>query len=849
MDPNLVFKLSEEYIKKAKAIYNLVEQEEVPTDNGLSKVVYVRTYSRNMFDALGKYTGNETLFDTWLRCVNGIYSLAKQKYPLSKKWNETYWQQEAYTMLKLFISKKLSPSGRGLWNLGTSLVHSKQIGMALFNCAFITSANIDEIKAEYFCFIMYGLMVGSGVGLDDAGAGKIMIEAPTPGPFMPCADIEPLCMMLKEMMPFSRKRMPPHNSIYLGEVEENKLYLQAEIDYMQNIATYHPSQYTVFKIPDDRAGWIEALRRLLNSYFRRDYIVLFDYSLIRKRGEYLITSGGKASGPQPLAEAISIIRYLLQNHIGKPISAELILDIANVIGMMVVAGNVRRSSEIFCFRDINLAEIKKAYVRVKDKAGNIMTDIKPKPGVSSIESDEPIPELDDRIACDYDERGCLVHIATTYKIAKDDQGNLTILDPDGIRIVKLFGCSHMQRMIPHTKYQYRTMPEAWANNSNNSFIIDDRWSDDEYRKVLDYLLPMIDETSEPGIFNIELCRHYGRIIDGYGDFDLGVEGPNPCGEVTLEGRDKVGGSEGDKPQSAGGELCCLVENNMSRMESEQDFLKVLEYATFIAKMMCTVRIEWKATDRIQQRNYRVGVSQTGIMEYLTKTEYNMEAYAQLCDIGYKKVRATDEKISQLFDIPKSIKVTTVKPSGTIGTFLGTTSGMHGPMAEYIIRRMRISKEYPHILNGLKNAGYDIEDDVTQSNTTSVVSFPVSYQKGIKTKKSFTLKEQFELLRILQTYWSDNAVSVTIFYQEGELEKLKEYLIEYRRCIKGASFSKYFDVSSTQYKQLPQEEITEKEYLAMKAKLKPFKISDLLPESETKEVELDNLCDGEKCQAN
>jgi hypothetical protein len=266
-------------------------------------------------------------------------------------------------------------------------------------------------------------------------------------------------------------------------------------------------------------------------------------------------------------------------------------------------------------------------------------------------------------------------------------------------------------------------------------------------------------------------------------------------------------------------------------------------------MTCTVRIEWKATDEIQHKNYRIGVSQTGIMEYLAKTQYNMTAYAKLCDVGYLAVRQNDTEISQLFGIPKSIKVTTVKPSGTVGTYLGTTSGMHGPWAEHIIRRVRVSKDYSYILEGLAKCGYHIEDDVMQSNTTSVVSFPVKYQKGIKTKKSFTLEEQFELLKILQTYWSDNSVSVTIFYKDGELPKLKEYLIKYRNYIKCASFSKYFEASSSQYKQLPQEEITEIEYNKMVANLKPLSILDLLPKSEVAEVELDNLCDGEKCKAN
>lgn len=832
MDPKLPFKLSPEYVAKAKAIYEL--NDEIEKDNGLSKVVYIRTYSRNIYDKNGNYIRNETIFDTWLRCVNGIYSLAKQKFPATSEWNEKFWQSEAFTMLKLFIFKKLSPSGRGLWNLGTPLVHSKQIGMALFNCAFITSSNIDEIKAEYFCFIMYGLMVGSGVGLDDAGEGKLTIRQPIPSNFTPCANVEPLCAQLREMMKTSKKVTP-----------KGKMYLAKEIKYMENIQVYHPNQYTIFQVPDDRNGWIEALRRLLNSYFKSQYIVLFDYSAIRKKGEFLITSGGKASGPQPLAEALAIIRYLLQANIGKPLSSELILDIANIIGMMVVAGNVRRSSQIFCFRKLELADIKKAYVRIKDELGNVVTEISRKIGVSSIETSAALND-DDRLKTTYSKTGELEYIWTSYKVTKDSQGNLELFDKDQKLMAKLYGCVHMQKMIPYDKYRYRTMPEAWAGNSNNSFIVDNDWTEEEFDKILDVIIPMIDETSEPGIFNIKLCRHYGRLIDGYGDHDLGVDGLNPCGEITLQGMRKDGKSEGDNPFSAGGELCCLVQVNISKIEDHQDLCRVLKYATFLAKMKSTVRIEWKATDDIQHKNYRIGISLTGIMEHLATTKHDMDAFAKFCDIGYRQVKTEDKKISALFGIPESIKLTAVQPSGTVGKVLGTTSGMHGPMSEYVLIRVRISKEYSDLLNGLIAHGYDVEDDIFQSNTTAIASFPVKYREGIKTKKNFTLKEQFELLRILQTYWADNAVSVTIFFKDDEVDELRQYMKEYRHCIKCASFSKYFEVSSSQYKQLPQEEITQAEYLEKTAKLTKFSVSDLLPKTEFKEEEIDNLCSGEKC---
>jgi hypothetical protein len=107
-------------------------------------------------------------------------SLAKDI--LGSKWDETYWTTKAKRMLELFLEFKILPSGRNLWALGTELVHTKKMGLSLFNCTFHTSKNIDVTKAEFFCYIMDALMLGCGVGYDSLGAGKINITCPETAP-------------------------------------------------------------------------------------------------------------------------------------------------------------------------------------------------------------------------------------------------------------------------------------------------------------------------------------------------------------------------------------------------------------------------------------------------------------------------------------------------------------------------------------------------------------------------------------------------------------------------------------------------------------------------------------------
>ena len=110
-----------------------------------------------------------------------------------------------------------------------------------------------------------------------------------------------------------------------------------------------------FEIPDTREGWVESLRLLLESYFHGTQRVDFDYNIIRAEGEPIKGFGGVSSGPEPLKEVHEDIRKVLETNSGNPITITTIVDIMNLIGKCVVAGNVRRTAEIV-FGDPNSDE-------------------------------------------------------------------------------------------------------------------------------------------------------------------------------------------------------------------------------------------------------------------------------------------------------------------------------------------------------------------------------------------------------------------------------------------------------------------------------------------------------------
>ena len=99
-------------------------------------------------------------------------------------------------------------------------------------------------------------------------------------------------------------------------------------------------------IPDTREGWVESVKLLLDSYFHNTASIVFNYSKIRSSGEPIMGFGGVSSGSEPLKEVHNDIKNVLENNVGAPITTTTIVDIMNLIGKCVVAGNVRRTAEI-----------------------------------------------------------------------------------------------------------------------------------------------------------------------------------------------------------------------------------------------------------------------------------------------------------------------------------------------------------------------------------------------------------------------------------------------------------------------------------------------------------------------
>ena len=105
-----------------------------------------------------------------------------------------------------------------------------------------------------------------------------------------------------------------------------------------------------FLIADSIEGWADAVKVLMNSYFKGGSKIRFDFSDIRPKGARLITSGGKAPGPQPLKECLVKVQGILdEKENGDKLEPIEVHDIICHIADAVLAGGIRRAALISLF--------------------------------------------------------------------------------------------------------------------------------------------------------------------------------------------------------------------------------------------------------------------------------------------------------------------------------------------------------------------------------------------------------------------------------------------------------------------------------------------------------------------
>lgn len=595
-----------------------------------STVGYI-TYKRTYARRLDE-TNSQSATEEFVDTVDRVITSA------NKQLGCGFTQEEQDRLRKYMLELKGTVAGRFLWQMGTETVD--RLGLAsLQNCA----ATVVNDPVRPFTWAMDMLMLGSGVGYN---------------------------IQRKNV-----EKLPAVNGDFVRPTRSDT----SDADFI---------------VPDSREGWVQLLGKTLKAAFLSDKKHTFTYStvLVRGKGSTIKGFGGTASGPEDLCWGIEKISEVLEKRAGKKLRPIDCLDIMNIIGAVVVAGNVRRSAQI------------------------------------------AIGDPDD----------------VEYLLAKRwDMGN-----------------------IP-----------SWRAMSNNSVVCND------FKDLHEYFWDGYEGKGEPyGLINLRLSRKIGRLGDtNYPDPD--VECYNPCAEQSL----------------AAYETCCLAELYLPNIISKEEFLDVATLLYRVNKHSLALPCHLDETADIVHKNMRMGLGVTGVLQAT-------EEQRSWLNEAYTKIREFDKAYSAAHGFPESIKLTTVKPSGTLSLLPGVTSGCHPAYSHYMIRRIRIAADHS-LVQVCKDHGYPVEYqrnfDGSPDHSTVVVSFPFCYPEGTKIAAEMTALDQLEVVKWLQEVWSDNSVSCTVYYRKEELPEIKKYLAKnYKNNHKSLSFLLHNEHG---FHQAPLEEITKEAY--------------------------------------
>jgi len=111
-----------------------------------------------------------------------------------------------------------------------------------------------------------------------------------------------------------------------------------------------PTEYRRYLVSDSIEGWADCIKVLMSAYMKGKALPIFDFTDIRAKGAKLITSGGKAPGPEPLHDCVHNVKKVLdRKENGEKLSTLEVHDIMCYIADAVLAGGIRRSAMISLF--------------------------------------------------------------------------------------------------------------------------------------------------------------------------------------------------------------------------------------------------------------------------------------------------------------------------------------------------------------------------------------------------------------------------------------------------------------------------------------------------------------------
>jgi ribonucleotide reductase alpha subunit len=724
----------------------------------------------------------------------------------AQKIGAKYTKEEMERLYDLVFNLKCNFAGRMLWQLGTSTV-DRFGANSLLNCW-----NTAIKKPEDFCFVFENLMLGGGVG-------------------------------------FSVRREDVHE---LPKVKKNVKI------------SHECTKDADFIVADSRSGWIALLRNVLQSYFETGKSFSYSTILVRGAGEPIAGFGGTASGPLILVQGIEKICNVLKAREGKKMRSVDALDICNIIGSVVVAGNVRRSAEIALGDPDDIL-----FLRAKRwDLGNVPNwRAMSNNTIYADDFDHVMEEVWDGYKGNGEPYG-FFNLPLSQKYGRLKDGKLgkdhkffqkeddcigtnpcftidtEILTKDGYKIIGSLLGKEVEIIQDNRAFGYiKDGSEHWVVDgrlsgfsSNMASNIRKTASNQEILEIKTVggksvkatanhhfatyrgMAELKDIRAGELVFVVDFINgQYVQRLDTVETVNFHSVQDVYClkedNRRTLIANGFVARRCGEISLSDK-ECCNLAELYLNNIESQEELNDCAKLLYKTQKAIAALPFIHDETNKIVHKNMRLGLGATGICQSLDKLDW--------LDKCYEYLREFDKEWSEANKWPVSIKLTTCKPSGSLSLLAGSTPGVHPGFSKYYIRRVRMSSG-DKLVQYCRDLGFHVEFalnfDKTVDHGTVVVEFPcTSGDNAILTADMSAIK-QLEIVKKLQEIWADNAVSVTVYYKLDELDGIQKWMKEnYSGFLKSVSFLLHSDHG---FQQAPYQEINKEEYERLKSKVKPI----------------------------
>ena len=596
-------------------------------------------------------------------------------------------------------------------------------------------------------------------------------------------------------------------------------------------------------IEDSREGWSNSIVLLLANPS-----IEFEYNKIRPAGA-AVSSGGTASGPEPLRRAHQNIRAIVSRN--SKLTPLQVHDICCYIADVVVVGGVRRAAMISLFdkHDTQMLQCKSGSWweanPQRARANNSAVLVR---GETSKEEFDAI--LDQAFESKAGEPGIFWTSHRDLGTNPCFKAGTLIMTRAGVypiesligKTVEVFDgndwvtCSNFRVTGTNKQVMKITLHDGSTIEvtPNHTMILEDGTRKQASQLEVNDKLAV----SKIFLFKNDVMSDWNRIVK----LELGeIEKEVYC--CTVPSTNSIALANGIQIGQCGeialnsNQFCNLTTINFSTVENLQDFVYRARAATFFGTLQAGftdfnyLRPEWAANTK---REALLGVSMTGLGDNW-KTFEAMAHSGDIASVTYA-MKEWNQIFAEAIGVEPAARITTVKPEGTTSTILDTTSGIHAAHAEYYLRRIRLAKENPlaNFLDEQLRGTEFLEDDIFNSSNL-IVTIPMA-MPGAVTREQETALDQLNRMKLVREVWIEpghryganhHNVSITVSYNEEERGVVKQWMWEHRFSYNGISLLPY---DGGTYVQAPFERISQERYRELKAKLPNLDLDSIVYEN-------------------